>query len=267
MIFYPNAKINIGLNITEKRTDGFHNLESCFFPIKWQDILEIIPTETKSSFSSTGIKIPGKANSNICLKALELLKEDFDIPNVKIHLHKLIPIGAGLGGGSSDGAYTLKGLNTLFELNLSKNQLQNYARKLGSDCAFFIENSPVYAYNKGDEFKNIDSQHIEDYYIYLIYPSTHISTAEAYSNVVPKNSEHNLKELISQPIENWKSSIKNDFEKSIFPNHPELEALKNTFYDKGALYSAMSGSGSTIFGIFKEKPNSFTEMPSIIIPF
>jgi len=253
MILFPNAKINIGLYITEKRPDGFHNLESCFFPIDWQDILEIIPSKTKSTFSSSGIEIPGNPDSNICLKAYELLKYKYEIPEVKIHLHKQIPIGAGLGGGSSDGAYTLKGLNELFNLNLSNEELKNFARQLGSDCAFFIDNKPVFANKKGDEFEDIEYS-LKGYYLYLIYPDIHVSTGEAYSNIKLNPSPIDLKKAIAQNPENWKDRINNDFEKSIFPNHPKLEILKDNFYKMGAIYASMSGSGSTIYGIFKEEP-------------
>jgi 4-diphosphocytidyl-2-C-methyl-D-erythritol kinase len=263
MILFPNAKINIGLFITEKRTDGFHNLESCFFPIEWQDILEIIPAETKSSFSSTGIKIPGNSKNNICLKAFDLLKKEYNIPEVKIHLHKQIPIGAGLGGGSSDGAFMLKGLNKLFNLKLSNEQLKNFARQLGSDCAFFIDNKAVFANQKGDEFDNIKLD-LKGYYLYLINPNIHISTAEAYTNIKPQAAPINLKEVLSRPPKTWKNLVGNDFEKSLFPNHPDLEDIKTKFYKMGAEYASMSGSGSTIYGVFKNKPEPlFNNMKSL----
>ncbi len=264
MILFPNAKINIGLYITEKRTDGFHNLESCFFPIEWQDILEIIPTKTKSTFSSTGIEIPGNPDSNICLQAFELLKQEFQIPEVQIHLHKQIPIGAGLGGGSSDGAFMIKGLNDLFDLKLSNDRLKDFARQLGSDCAFFIDNKPVFANEKGDQFSIIESP-LSGHYLYLIYPETHISTAEAYANIKPQAAPVDLKEVISLPTDHWKDMINNDFENSIFPNHPHLEELKSHFYEMGAIYASMSGSGSTVYGIFKFKPELINENANSLI--
>lgn len=267
MILYPNAKINIGLYITEKRQDGFHNIESCFFPINWQDILEITPAETKSSFSSSGIIIPGRSKDNICLNAFELIKKEFTIPEVNIHLHKQIPIGAGLGGGSSDGAFMLKGLNELFNLNLSNEELKNFARQLGSDCAFFIDNKPVFASGKGDELEDIVDS-LKGYYIYLIYPDIHISTAEAYANIKAKMPSINLKEVISKTPESWKDIIDNDFEYSVFPNYSDLELIKNNLYKMGAHYASMSGSGSTIYGIFDKKPSlDFAHENSVILQF
>lgn len=250
MISFPNAKINIGLFITEKRTDGFHNLESCFFPISWTDILEIIPSDT-FSFSSSGIEIPNNTSeTNLCVKAYNLLANDFEISPIKIHLHKNIPIGAGLGGGSADASFTLKMLNELFKLKISDQELENYARQLGSDCAFFIQNKPVFAIEKGDIFK-ILSLSLKNKFIVLINPNIHISTKEAYSGVKPQEAKIDLHTfLIENSIENWKDKVHNDFEDSIFPNHPTIAELKNDLYNKGALYASMTGSGSTIFGIF-----------------
>lgn len=252
MIVFPNAKINIGLNVIEKRADGFHNIESIFYPVnELTDVLEIIKQDNNEvGFTSTGIDIPQKEGEfNLCEKAYQLIKNDFDISGVKIHLHKVIPIGAGLGGGSADAAFTLKVLNDLFELDLSNEQLIEYAQKLGSDCAFFIKNKPIYAFNKGDEFDEIELD-LSNHDIKIEYPDIHISTAEAYSGVVPKLSNQNLKELIAEPIENWKVSFKNDFEQSVFPNHPNIEKLKAKMYQDGAKYASMTGSGSAVFGIF-----------------
>ena len=253
MIAFPNAKINIGLNIVEKRTDGFHTIESIFYPIfDLVDVLEIIELKDNSypQFSSSGIFIPGNPENNLCLKAYNLLKMEYDIPNVAIHLHKVIPIGAGLGGGSSDAAFTLKLLNNLFRLNLSDNILIEYAQKLGSDCAFFIKNKPVFAFGKGDEFEDINLN-LSTYKIKIEYPSIHIGTAEAYSGVTPIKSKLKLKEIISQPINSWGKLIKNDFEYSIFLNYPEIEQLKLRFYKEGAIYASMTGSGSAVYGIFE----------------
>lgn len=249
MITFPNAKINIGLNIIEKRQDGFHNIESVFYPIMdLFDVLEIIKSN-ELKFTSSGITIPGNEADNLCLKAYHLIKADFDVKLVHIHLHKVIPIGAGLGGGSADAAFTLKLLNQLFELNITDDELINYARKLGSDCAFFIKNKPVYAYGKGDEFEEIDVD-LSKYEIKIEYPNIHIGTSEAYAGVNPKPSNKNIKELIKLPIKDWKNNIKNDFEDSIFPNHPQIKALKEKFYDDGAVYASMTGSGSAVFGVF-----------------
>jgi len=251
MIVFPNAKINIGLNVVEKRSDGFHNIESIFYPIMdLFDVLEIVENEDLA-FKSTGIEIPGDDDSNLCLKAFHLIKADFNIRNVNIHLHKNIPIGAGLGGGSSDGAFMLKSLNELFELNLTSVQLVKYAKQLGSDCAFFIDNVPVYAYNKGDDFEFIDLD-LSSYEIKIEYPKIHIGTKEAYTGIVPVSSQKNLKELINQPIENWKSSIINDFEKSVIPQYPLVEELKQKMYLDGAIFASMTGSGSAVYGFFNK---------------
>ena len=251
MIVYPNAKINIGLDIVEKRNDGFHNIESIFYPVMDMfDILEIVENKDgQLEFASSGINIPGSIDSNLCVKAFQLLQQDFSIPNVKIHLHKNIPIGAGLGGGSSDAAFMLNELDTLFKLNLSIDERINYARKLGSDCAFFIDNKPVYACQKGDVFESVTLD-LSSFLIEIDYPGIHIGTAEAYSGVTPKPSENNLKELIGNSIKDWKFTIKNDFEQSIFPNYYKIKDLKEKMYSKGAVYASMTGSGSAVYGIF-----------------
>ena len=254
MIVFPNCKINIGLNITEKRGDGFHNLESIFYPLPFSDVLEIIPDKINKQgnviFTVSGIPIPGKSEDNLCLKVYRLLEQKHKLPAVRMHLHKIIPTGAGLGGGSADSAFMLKALNELFELNFSTQQLVHYAQQLGSDCAFFIANQPVFAFHKGDEFESLDLD-LSLYKIEVSYPNIHIGTAEAYAGITPTPSEINLKEVIQQPIENWKNSVKNDFENSIFPNHPEIKNAKEKMYQNGALYASMTGSGSAVFGIFR----------------
>lgn len=250
MVSFPNIKINLGLNIVEKRKDNFHNIESIFYPVPFHDILEILPAE-KTSFEATGITIPGDASQNLCLKAYHLLRHDFEMPEVKIILHKVVPIGAGLGGGSSDGAFTLKILNKQFGLGLSIGQLQGYAQKLGSDCAFFIENTAKYCFHKGDEFEAI-SLDLSSYHFAIIFPNIHISTPEAYAGVRPQKPKENLRDLISQPIATWKDHIVNDFETSIFPKYPLVKELKEFLYSKGAVYASMSGSGSSLFGIFDQ---------------
>jgi 4-diphosphocytidyl-2-C-methyl-D-erythritol kinase len=250
MVVFPNAKINIGLNVVEKRNDGFHNIESIFYPvIDLYDVLELAKSD-ELSFSSSGIEIPGDLESNLCVKAYQLIKADFDIPFVKIHLHKVIPIGAGLGGGSADASFMLKALNELFELNLTNKQLIKYARQLGSDCTFFIENKPAYALNKGDELESINLD-LSTYQIKIEYPNIHIGTAEAYAGIIPQKSTINLKQAIQQPIKNWKDTIKNNFEDAVFPSHPQIKMLKEKMYAKGALYASMSGSGSAVYGVFK----------------
>ncbi len=251
MVTFPNAKINIGLHITEKRPDGFHNLESCFYPVGWCDVLEILPAE-KLSFKSTGIPIPGNPETNLCLKAYHLVKQDFNIPPVMIHMHKVVPIGAGLGGGSADCAFTIKTLNDLFELHLTTEQMENYARKLGSDCAFFIQNIPKYCVGKGDEFSEI-SLDLSGKYIVLVNPNIHISTAEAYSGVKPMKSKIDLKEILQKPVNQWVNVVKNDFENHLLSKYSAISTIKEQLYAHGATYASMTGSGSTVFGIFEQE--------------
>jgi 4-diphosphocytidyl-2-C-methyl-D-erythritol kinase len=253
MIVLPNAKINIGLNITEKRPDGYHNLETVFYPLKINDALEAI-IAPQLNFTSSGITIPGDSESNLCIKAYELVKSDHGLPPLKIHLHKHIPIGAGLGGGSADAAFFIKLLNQQFGLKLTVDAMQNYARQLGADCAFFIENKPVYAFDKGDQFEPIELD-LSKYVIVLVMPPVHVSTADAYSGVKPEPSAASLKDLIKLPVTEWKSHIKNDFEKSVIAKFPLIGEVKQTLYDAGALYASMSGSGASVFGIFEILPS------------
>ena len=268
MIVFPKAKINIGLNIVSKRSDGFHNIETIFYPVGYNDILEIIEVEEEIQeskkrgkkdtfiqpliFNQSGIKIPGNADDNICVRAYRLLENDYELPPVNVYLQKIIPAGAGLGGGSSDGAYMLKLLNELFNIGLKKDKLNTYAQQLGSDCPFFFQNKPVYANGKGDQFDPINLD-LSDYFLALISPPIHVSTAEAYASVMPSAPGYSLKDIIKQPIETWKKKIKNDFEQKIFRKYPDLNNIKKTLYLKGALYASMSGSGSTIYGIFSKK--------------
>lgn len=247
MISFPNAKINIGLSITDKRPDGFHNIESCFYPVDWCDILEIIPSD-KLEFTSSGIPIPGNPNTNLCIAAYNLLKSDYNIPPVKIHLHKIIPIGAGLGGGSSDAAFTIKSLNKIFELQLTNESLIDYARQLGSDCAFFINNEPVIAVEKGDVFEKCNLS-LKSFSVLLVYPNIHISTAEAYQKISPKPSLTDYKTIDYQNIEQW--SYINDFEQPLRVKYPELAAINKQLIENGAIYTSLSGSGSTMYGIFR----------------
>ncbi|GHB51933.1 4-(cytidine 5'-diphospho)-2-C-methyl-D-erythritol kinase [Persicitalea jodogahamensis] len=258
MVTFPNAKINIGLNIVGKRPDGFHNLESCFYPVGWADALEILPQtdwhHQVVSFTSSGLSIPGNQDSNLCLKAYRLLAEDFALPPVSIHLLKAVPIGAGLGGGSADAAFTIKALNQLFSLDISTENQQKYARSLGSDCAFFIENKPMYCFGKGDQFEET-SLRLTGKWILLVNPGLHISTAEAYSGITPRVPTQDLRELLQKPIGQWRDFVKNDFEESLFKNHSVLPQIKAKIYDLGAQYASMSGSGSTVYGIFDHEPD------------
>lgn len=250
MIRFPNAKINIGLHITEKRSDGFHNLESCFYPIPLNDLLEIIPAP-QISFEIGGTHVPGNTDTNLCMRAYELLKWDYKLPSIRMYLHKMIPVGAGLGGGSADAASTLHLLNDQFNLALSTEKLEMYARQLGSDCAFFIQNRPLYCIEKGDQFQEIDVS-LSGYTIVLVYPNLAISTAEAYANVRPHQPPQPLRTLLQAPIATWRKTIHNDFETSLFGRYPVLATIKQELYQAGALYASMSGSGSTIYGIFEQ---------------
>jgi len=253
MVIFPNAKINIGLNVTERRADGYHNLETVFYPVKINDVLEIIPAD-ELSFESSGLEIPGRLEDNLCIKAYHLMKKDHDLPPVKIHLHKNIPIGAGLGGGSSDAAFFIKLVDQQFNLKLSIDQMQGYARKLGADCAFFIESKPVFAFELGDEFETIRLD-LSKYKIVLVMPPAHVSTAEAYRGVKPAPVKTTLYELIDLPIAQWKKHIKNDFEESVFKNHIMIRGVKAALYEAGALFASMSGSGASVFGIFETLPD------------
>ncbi|MBB6459827.1 4-(cytidine 5'-diphospho)-2-C-methyl-D-erythritol kinase [Flammeovirga kamogawensis] len=253
MISFPNAKINIGLAITGKREDGFHDIASCFYPVEWTDILEIIPSD-QLEFTSSGIEIPGSTEGNLCLQAYTILKQDFDIPPVKIHLHKVIPIGAGLGGGSADGAFALKMLNDLFKLSIADEQLEEYAGRMGSDCPFFIKNKPVWVTGRGELFDSI-ALDLSNKFIVLVNPSIHISTKEAYSGVNPQPLSFNLKDVLENDFNNWEGKVYNDFEHGLFKTYTVLPQLKDQLYNLGAKYASMTGSGSTVFGVFDQIPN------------
>lgn len=256
MINFPFCKINLGLRVINKRNDGYHNIETCFYPVPWKDVLEIIRSNDTKIFL-TGIEIQGEAKSNLVFRAYQLLKQDFPIGSVEIHLHKIIPHGAGLGGGSSDAAHALKLLNELFELNIPIQKLQGYALKLGSDCPFFLETTPMMASGRGDVFTPI-SLSLSGLTLVIIKPDINVSTAEAYGDLrlpYPSVSLHqahpDLVQILSQPIANWKGALKNDFEKSVFGDYPAIAEIKNKLYRLGAIYASMSGSGSSVFGIFE----------------
>ncbi len=249
MIVFPNAKINIGLNIVGRRPDGYHDLETIFYPINVRDALEVVEG-VETGFYSSGIEIPGHANENLCLKAYQLLRRDYLLPAVSIHLHKQIPIGAGLGGGSADAAFFIKLLNEKFRLGMDELRMEDYCRLLGADCAFFIRNQPVFAYGKGDQFESL-ALDLSSYFMVLVMPPVHVSTGEAYRGVKPSRPEKSLKELIRLPVEEWKGHLKNDFEDSVFKNHPSVRGIKSALYESGALYASMSGSGAAVYGIFK----------------
>ncbi|MCO5948713.1 4-(cytidine 5'-diphospho)-2-C-methyl-D-erythritol kinase [Mucilaginibacter flavidus] len=253
MLIFPNAKINIGLNILNRRDDGYHNLETIFYPVNIKDALEIVVAD-ELSFESSGLEIPGRVEDNLCIKGYHLLKKDFYLPPVKIHLHKHIPIGAGLGGGSADAAFFIRLINQNFNLGMTDEQMIGYARKLGADCAFFIKNKPVFAFEIGDEFEPVRLD-LSKYQVVLVMPPVHVSTAEAYRGVKPAPVKDSLMDLIYEPIADWKKYIKNDFEASVFKNHPEIRGVKAALYEAGALYASMSGSGASVFGIFETMPH------------
>lgn len=258
MIVFPNCKINLGLHILQKRSDGYHNLETVFYPIPLYDSLELIKNKQNKTpafpFTASGLPITGNSASNICVKAYKLLRKDIpNFPGIQIHLHKVIPSGAGLGGGSSDAAFALKAMNDMLELHLSQEQLLNYAAELGSDCPFFIINKPCFATSRGEMLEEVQLN-LSGYKFILVNPGVHIDTGRAFLDITPALPEKSLKKIISGPIETWKDELINDFEKVIFKKHPAIESVKDTLYAHGAIYASMSGSGSTVFGLFnKEK--------------
>lgn len=254
MLVFPNAKINLGLRIIKKRDDGYHDLETIFYPIYIYDILELIPADNQEpiTFSFSGNKIDGEIANNLCYKAWQLLKQDFPtISPLQFHLHKSIPTGAGLGGGSADASFTLKLLNDFFNLGLDEKRLIHYALQLGSDCPFFIKNKPCFAKGRGEQLEEIELN-ISQYKILLINPGIHIHTGTAFRNIRPATPEISVKEIIQLPIEKWKEKLVNDFEKPVFEAYPEIGKIKEQLYETGASYVAMSGSGSTVYGLFRD---------------
>lgn len=252
MVIFPNAKINLGLQILHKRPDGFHNIASVFYPIGWSDILEIVLAD-ELTFTTSGLPIPGDPAQNLILKAYHAIQKiaPTQVTPVHFHLHKIIPMGAGLGGGSADAAFALVGLNDLFDLGLSAEQLEDIARPLGSDCAFFIRNQPAYCYHKGDEFQDVPSM-LQGFYIWVIYPNVHISTAEAYQHVTPNPNQPDIREIWKVAPEDWSTFLHNDFEVGLAARYPCISEIKEQLYAFGACYAAMTGSGSTVYGIFEQ---------------
>lgn len=251
MLAFANAKINLGLNIIEKRSDGYHNLETVFYPVKLYDVVEITDA-TETGCMVSGIHVPGDAGDNLCMKAFKALQKDFEFPAQQITLLKNIPVGAGLGGGSSDAAHLVKLLNDKFKLGLSVAQMQDYVKPLGADCAFFIESRPVYAFGKGDEFSPIAID-LSKYFLVLVKPPVHVSTADAYAGIKPIIPSRSVKDLIHLPVKEWRSCLENDFETSVFSKYPEVEQIKSKLYQSGALFALMSGSGSSVFAIFDQR--------------
>lgn len=262
MITFPCAKINLGLNIVSKRPDGYHNLETVFYPIPLTDALEIkymdekFPSESPCDLKITGNDVDCNEEDNLVIKAYQLLAADFQLPRVHAHLVKRIPTQAGLGGGSSDAAYMIRLLDERFRLNIGIPEMERYAAKLGADCAFFITADPSYAEGIGDVLMPVDvpGAGLGGYYLAVVKPSVAVSTRDAYAAIVPKTPAKCCSDIVRQPIETWKDELVNDFEAPIFAMHPELAAIKQSLYDAGAVYAAMSGSGSALFGIFREQP-------------
>ena len=251
MLLFPNAKINIGLDIVARRSDGYHDIETLFVPVpELADVLEIVFAE-EAKMVQYGLEYDGEPEDNLCFRAFRLLQKEKGIGNVEIHLYKKIPVGAGFGGGSADCAFTLLALDSLFNLGLSKEELADYAATLGSDCPFFIYNRPMIASGRGEILKpcKID---LSGYRIELATPDIHVSTREAYSKVVPAQPETPLAARLARPIGQWRGSVKNDFEPSVFAAHPSLVAIKEDFYSRGAVYASLSGSGAALYGIFKK---------------
>jgi len=267
MIVFPTCKINLGLRILDKREDGYHNLETIFYPVSLKDVLEVIisPEKNKVQFTSSGFAINGHIADNLCIKAYDLLKQDFPLlPSVKIHLHKNIPMGAGLGGGSADAAFMLSLLNEQLKLNLSTQKLLNYALQLGSDCPFFILNKPCIGEGRGEILASINLN-LSKYNLMLVNPAIHVTTAEAFSDLKfnQLNQEQlSLKQLIQQPVSDWKNFLKNDFEEGVFNKYPAIKSIKETLYKHGAVYAAMSGSGSTVYGLFDKNIELQINFPS-----
>ncbi|GHV31913.1 4-diphosphocytidyl-2-C-methyl-D-erythritol kinase [Bacteroidia bacterium] len=270
MICFPNAKINLGLRVVSKRPDGYHNIETVFYPVPLCDALEIIPSETnETTFTQTGILVDGNPDDNLVMKALRLLEKDFDLPKIAIYLRKQIPFGAGLGGGSADAAFMLKLLNDFAGLGLSVEQLEKYAGRLGADCPFFIRNNPVFAEGIGDIFTPVEIS-LRGYYLVLVKPDIHVSTQEAYAGITPKQPSSRLTEIIRLPLSEWKTLMINDFEEGILARYPVIGDIKQALYDRGAVYASMSGSGSSVFGIFENnfrRPVGSSGFPQFIDDF
>lgn len=255
MLLYPNAKINLGLNIVEKRPDGYHNIETVFYPIGLHDVLSVESAEAciDYSFSTDGIAVGGDPEDNLVVKAYRLMQSECEVPPVDISLVKQIPFGAGLGGGSSDAAFMLKALNELYDLRMTPRRLEKLAAELGADCPVFIRNKPVFATGIGNVFTPIKLS-LEGYFLLLVKPDIHVSTPEAYAQVVPRKPAHALPDLLARHVREWRDTVHNDFEESVFSRHPRIAAVKETMYRLGAHYASMSGSGSSVYGLFDTPP-------------
>lgn len=254
MITFPNAKINIGLWVTQRRPDGYHNIQTVMYPVPWCDVLEIFPARSSETrLTVTGTHVDGDMEKNLCFRAWRLMAEKYGIPPVEMHLHKVIPTGAGLGGGSSDAAFTLKMLDSLFSLNLSGDTLRSLAVQLGMDCSFFIDNVPALSTGRGEFLKPV-TLNLDGFYIVIVKPPFHVSTAAAFTGIKPVNRENSLGDFVLADIKDWRKEVHNDFENTVFDLYPEIQEIKNILYRKGAFYAAMSGSGSAVYGLFAENP-------------
>jgi len=257
MILFAPAKINIGLLITERRPDGFHNLQSVMYPVDLCDMIEIRPSEKAKQgiqFSQSGIPVGEGTGDNLCEKAYEIMARKVRLPPVDLHLHKQIPVGAGLGGGSSNATATLRGLNQLSDDPLTREEMHELALSIGSDCPFFLHQEAMMMEGRG-EVLTPASVNLDGFYLVVLYPGLYISTADAYAGVIPEIPAVHLGRIVTKPVEEWQGGVINDFEKGIFRNYPELEILKKELLDAGALYASLSGSGSSLFGIFTGSPD------------
>jgi len=267
VISFPNCKINLGLNILSKRSDGFHDLETVFVPAPFEDCLEIERAADVTTFSISGVPVEGKPENNLVLKAYELLRSMFDLPPVEIKLHKQIPTGAGLGGGSSNAAFTLRLLNEKFNLHLNQKDLLDLAARLGSDCPFFIINSPCVGTERGNILEPIQLPQLNGLFGIIVIPPLHISTAWAFQQITVKPSGESIKEVIEGPLHQWKQLLVNDFEKAVFNAYPQLKKIKDQLYESGAIYSSLSGSGSALYGLFAELPTITFPSPHVVKTF
>jgi 4-diphosphocytidyl-2-C-methyl-D-erythritol kinase len=264
MVRFPKAKINLGLQVKEKRADGYHEIESVLYPIPLFDALEALPAND-TTLSLYGLPIPGDPESNLCLKAVKLLQTDYSIPPVQINLLKRIPMGAGLGGGSSDAAMTLTLLNDLFTLGISKEGLRDYAAQLGSDCPFFIDDAPQRASGRGEQLAPFEID-LSGHWLVLIHPGVHVSTADAYAGLTPQAPTHDLSESLSQPVSQWHQHLVNDFESFMVEQHAEVQLALELLKKAGASYAAMTGSGSSVFGLFATRTLIQSSMPTDYLP-
>ncbi len=265
MVSFPNCKINLGLHILRKRSDGYHDLETVFYPIGLTDILEIIENryaKTAVHLSTSGEPVEGRPANNLCVRAYRLLQKDFpSLPPMLIHLHKVIPAGAGLGGGSANASFTLQMINEIAGLGLNQQQLLHYAAQLGSDCPFFIINKPCYATGRGEILEEFELD-LSAYSIVLVNPGIHVNTGVAFTGIVPAMPAYSIKEILQQPVSQWKYKLQNDFEKTVFKTYREIVDIKDSLYQQGALYASMSGSGSSVYGIFEKDKVPVTSFPA-----